>query len=1107
VKKIGLFVGIALVCSFAHPANAQRGKIIKTASTTIMDPNQDGFVSKTNAGFSNDGYNVDEFEITMFGIPKLGGDVPGDNIGNSCGITDLIPDIHGYSVYAVRDGSNNLIFRFRVGDDNPSVEAWTILLDTDGLFGADDPNATAENPGFEIDITLIKRSNAGVLVYNIDGIDNCPNELITYPYSSHFQISIADEVSCGDPDYFYDFYVPFADIANIFGININTGLRYVAVTNVSATCAMAGQIADVSGVDNDDPEYVNCIPCAFDDLVNNQCPTPIVDLCETCSGFSGELINRPTIDEPVRTGQIIITGTSDPNIFIVLQVFERIGGTDASPIWSATPREEKGDYAVNTAWSITLDDSLKAFDKIVARAQKDENSVPCGGAGGNTATTSVTVVQPNVSPLAIDQLIEVTEDIAKSIVLTGTDSDGDILSFVIESNPVNGTLSGTAPNIIYTPNLNYVGPDSFDFTVSDGVYEDNGTITINVLPVNDPPIITGSNTPVTYAFIPVLIDNAILISDVDDTQMNGATISISTNFQSTEDVLLFTNQNGITGTYNSTTGILTLTGNSSIANYITALRSIQYQNIDATPVLLTRQISFIVNDGDDNSNTHIRDINFNGTNNPPVIVDDDGNPVDTIRYSVNEDELLSKCVLAEDPDGDLPVLGEYNTVTNHGNIVFAGGLCFNFTPTLNFFGEELGELLVCDQRIPAKCDTVIMVITILPVNDPPVVQSLTLDVPENRMTAICVSVTDIENDSHQFTTGVSTTGNGSVANGNSGDLCFNYTPDTGFNGQDIVTVTVCDTDEPAVCSDGTVTINVVPANDPPVIKVNGLPNDTLLISSPEDSVLYFCFEAEDPDGDDLLFQSANNTLGAGSLVPDAIEFCFFFTPIPNDTTRSIWKIQICDNGLPTALCGELTVIIDLIPVNDPPIAIRDTLVSDNDKTNRIDVLLNDFDPFENDDLVLSTTPVLEPTKGTATLNANGTISYRPQDGFVGTDSLQYEVCDTGIPSLCGTTTVVFIVDYPVFKIYNAVSPNNDNLNDYWRINGIEDYPQNQVRIFDRFNNLVFETKGYNNESNNWTGQSNHGLAKNFLPEGTYFYIVLLGDGSSPISGFVVLKLK
>lgn len=53
-----------------------------------MDPNSDGFVSESALGFSNDGYNVDEFELKMFGIPKVGS---GDTqAGAKCGTTDLL---------------------------------------------------------------------------------------------------------------------------------------------------------------------------------------------------------------------------------------------------------------------------------------------------------------------------------------------------------------------------------------------------------------------------------------------------------------------------------------------------------------------------------------------------------------------------------------------------------------------------------------------------------------------------------------------------------------------------------------------------------------------------------------------------------------------------------------------------------------------------------------------------------------------------------------------------------------------------------------------------------------------------------------------------------
>ena len=186
VPRRAFWVFLILASLISSLAFGQRGKIIKTATTSIMDPNLDGFISKTTAGFSNDGYNVDEFEIPMFGIPIYGsGEALADNqAGAKCGITDITVDSKGYGVYGVIDNSDNLIFRFRIGTDNPSVEAYTILIDTDGKMGADDPNATANNPGFEIDITLIKNKNKGVYIFNIDGIESCPVALRNYSFNS-----------------------------------------------------------------------------------------------------------------------------------------------------------------------------------------------------------------------------------------------------------------------------------------------------------------------------------------------------------------------------------------------------------------------------------------------------------------------------------------------------------------------------------------------------------------------------------------------------------------------------------------------------------------------------------------------------------------------------------------------------------------------------------------------------------------------------------------------------------------------------------------------------------------------------------------------------------
>ncbi|WP_343585876.1 gliding motility-associated C-terminal domain-containing protein [Flavobacterium sp.] len=86
------------------------------------------------------------------------------------------------------------------------------------------------------------------------------------------------------------------------------------------------------------------------------------------------------------------------------------------------------------------------------------------------------------------------------------------------------------------------------------------------------------------------------------------------------------------------------------------------------------------------------------------------------------------------------------------------------------------------------------------------------------------------------------------------------------------------------------------------------------------------------------------------------------------------------------------------------------------------------------------------------------------------------------------------------KIYNEFSPNDDGQNDFFYIDCIERYPNNQLEIFNRWGNLVYYQKGY---KNTWDGKAD-GSAKT-LPEGTYFYILDLGDGSKKTSGWVYLK--
>ena len=104
--------------------------------------------------------------------------------------------------------------------------------------------------------------------------------------------------------------------------------------------------------------------------------------------------------------------------------------------------------------------------------------------------------------------------------------------------------------------------------------------------------------------------------------MESATITISSGYQSSEDVLAFTNANGITGSWDSGNGVLTLSGSASKANYETAFESITYQNTNTDdPNNANRTITWVVNDGTSNSSGVTSTITVADVNDAPVVSD------------------------------------------------------------------------------------------------------------------------------------------------------------------------------------------------------------------------------------------------------------------------------------------------------------------------------------------------------------------------------------------------------------------------------------------------------------------------------------------------------
>jgi hypothetical protein len=213
-----------------------------------------------------------------------------------------------------------------------------------------------------------------------------------------------------------------------------------------------------------------------------------------------------------------------------------------------------------------------------------------------------------------------TTGLAKDVQIVGNYAyvadSGSGLQIINISNPSAPTLvgnydtTGSAQEVQVVGNYAYVADDVGGLKIID-VTEFNNQ--------NQIPVVTTTSTALSYIEnATTVIDSAITISDVDSVNLANATISITSGFVSSQDILSFTNQNGITGSYNSTTGVLSLTGNTTLANYQTALRSITYSNSSDNPNTTTRTISFQVNDGSLNSSLKTRNINITAVNDAPT---------------------------------------------------------------------------------------------------------------------------------------------------------------------------------------------------------------------------------------------------------------------------------------------------------------------------------------------------------------------------------------------------------------------------------------------------------------------------------------------------------
>jgi hypothetical protein len=248
-------------------------------------------------------------------------------------------------------------------------------------------------------------------------------------------------------------------------------------------------------------------------------------------------------------------------------------------------------------------------------------------------------VPANQAPVAAASSVTTSEDNAVAIKINASDADGDPLGYAIVTGPGKGSLSGTAPNLTYTPSTDANGTDSFTFRANDGAENSNtATVSITITPVNDAPV-AASGSVITAEDAPVSI--TLSASDKDSGSLTYAIVNAP--------------------------GKGTLSGTAPNLSY---RPNADYNGTDS--------FTFRVNDGAANSNTATVSITITPVNDAPVAVSGSAVTKENVPVSI----VLS----ATDKDGG-PL--SYAIVAGPGKGSLAGTAPnLAYTPAAGFIGAD-----------------------------------------------------------------------------------------------------------------------------------------------------------------------------------------------------------------------------------------------------------------------------------------------------------------------------------------------------------------------------------------------------------------------------------
>ncbi|WP_441229023.1 VCBS domain-containing protein [Bradyrhizobium sp. 590_E5_N4_2] len=780
-----------------------------------------------------------------------------------------------------------------------------------------------------------------------------------------------------------------------------------ATLSYSLDAAVAGLTLNPDGsysLDAGNAAYQHLAQGATTDVVANY---TVTDEHGATSSSTLTITLTGTNDAPVAVAD---TNSGSEDSTITGTVASNDSDVDDGAVLTYAQTSAVAGLALNPDGSYSLDAGNAAYQHLAQGATTDvvaNYTVTDEHGATSNSTLTITLTGTNDAPVAVADTDSGLEDSTITGTVASNDSDvddGATLSYSLDAavagltlNP-DGSYSLDAANAAYQHLAQGATTDVVaNYTVTDehGASAPS-TLTITLTGTNDAPVLNanGGSLPYTENQAATAINTVLTASDVDSANLTGATVSITANFTSGQDVLGFSNQNGITGSYNASTGVLTLTGSATVAQYQAALESVTYFNSSDNPSGTTRTISYQVDDGqtaNHASNSVTSTVAVTPVNDAPVVV-----AGHTLNYTENQ------AATAIDPALTLSDVDSANlssaTVQITGNYV-TGQDVLGFTNQNGItgsFNAATGTLTLTGSSSVANYQTALDSVTYLNTSDNPSGVARTVTIITNDGTANSVAVTDTINVTPVNDAPVVVAGH-----------TLSYTENQAATAIDPA-LTVSDVDSANLAS-ATVQItgDYVTGQD-----VLGFTNQNGITGS---------------------FNAATGTLtltGSSSVAnyQTALDSVTYLNTSDNPSGVARTVTIITNDG--TANSVAVTDTINVTPVNDAPVGVNDTgsateaggtgngTAGSNATGN---VLTNDTDvdntnaslvvsairtgAVEGSDTAGTLGSSLVGAHGTLTLNANGSYTYVVNDsdsavqalnsGQTITDSFNYAVKDPG----------------------------------------------------------------------------------------------------------------